>query len=263
MEDPNEVSLKIFSEVNLRWADLSGADLSGANLSGADLGEANLRWADLSGADLSGTNLSGANLSGADLSEANLSGANLRRTNLSEANLSGADLSGKDLRKANLTRADLQATRLIDAVLNGAILNEACLWAAQCAGWSIKGIICKAVYWDKEWKKRDPYEAGVFEKLFSEKARVYIKYKGGIEPLEIATLPALIQHLQDKAPHCNLRFHSIEDASEGAIVELVIDNSDEISADNLNKDVQIIGTTNFKCLWRQNFPASHSFTVTI
>src|SRR5262245_52633413 len=242
------------SEADLSEAYLSGAILNEANLSGTNLSGANLIRADLSGADLSGADLSGANLSGADLSGADLSrailrranlnradlrGGDLRRANLAETNLSGTDLSGADLSEAvlseaiisgaNLQNASLAASRLINANLDGADLTMACLWETQRAGWSIKGVICELVYWDEKKEKLDTFEPGDFERLYSEKARVQIKYPGGISTLEIATLPGLMQHLEALHPGATLRFESIQDASGGAVVNLVFDDAGDIS----------------------------------
>src|SRR5262249_4539238 len=141
-----------------------------------------------------------------------LSGADLSGADLSEAVLSEADLSRAILIGAGIQGAVLLSARLISANFDGANLTEACLWETQRAGWSIKGVICESVYWDKEAKKLDTFEPGDFERLYSEKTRVQIKYPGGISPLEIATLPGLIQHLEALHPGAKLRFESIQDA---------------------------------------------------
>jgi uncharacterized protein YjbI with pentapeptide repeats len=103
-----------------------------------------LEFCDLAGADLQEADLSRARLRGADLSGARLWRANLREANLREANLREADL-----RRANLTGAILGAANLMDAVFDGSIITNACLWETQRAGWSIRGVVCEAVYWDE------------------------------------------------------------------------------------------------------------------
>jgi hypothetical protein len=239
------------SEADLRGADLRGADLRGADLNranlrlaklfeaklnGANLRLANFRLAHLSGADLTAANLSGADLLGANLSRANLTAANLIRADLFEANLNGAELIRGHLTGANLTGADLNRTRLIGANLDGANLTKSRLWATQHADWSIKGVICESIYWDAEGKKLETYEPGEFERLYSEKARVQIKYRGGISTLEIATLPELIQHLEALHPGTTLRFESIQDASGGAVVNLVFDDvGDDTSPEQIEE----------------------------
>src|SRR6266508_3742986 len=235
-------------------------DLSGAKLHKADLRKAALSWVNLTKASITGANLGGADLSGANLSEANLNkanltmailtgavlnGANLIEANLLEADLSGADLTGADLSWVDLTRAklteatlrnaSLQASRLLNANLDGAILTGACLWETQRTGWSIKGVICESVFWGEGGKKLESFKPGDFERLHSEKARVQIKYADGIRMLEIATLPALIQHLEASHPETKLRIESIQDASGGAVVSLVLEDISDISAERVEE----------------------------
>src|SRR5262249_19610829 len=134
-----------------------------------------------------------------------------------------------------LQNASLRVSRLINAIFDGANLTNACLWETQRAGWSIKGVICESIYWDEEREKLDAYEPGDFERLYSEKARVQIKYLGGLSTLEIATLPGLIQHLKELHPGVVLRFESIRDASGGAVVNLVFDNAGDISPEQIEE----------------------------
>src|SRR6266508_3982403 len=225
--------------------DLSGAKLHEAVLTRAILRDADLSEANLSGTKLSGANLIEANLTMAILTGAVLNGANLIEANLLEADLSGADLTGADLSWVDLTRAklteatlrnaSLQASRLLNANLDGAILTGACLWETQRTGWSIKGVICESVFWGEGGKKLESFKPGDFERLHSEKARVQIKYADGIRMLEIATLPALIQHLEASHPETKLRIESIQDASGGAVVSLVLEDISDISAERVEE----------------------------
>src|SRR6266508_3530852 len=225
-------------------------DLSGAKLHKADLRKAALSWVNLTKASITGANLGGANLIEANLTMAILTGAvlngaNLIEANLLEADLSGADLTGADLSWVDLTRAklteatlrnaSLQASRLLNANLDGAILTGACLWETQRTGWSIKGVICESVFWGEGGKKLESFKPGDFERLHSEKARVQIKYADGIRMLEIATLPALIQHLEASHPETKLRIESIQDASGGAVVSLVLEDISDISAERVEE----------------------------
>lgn len=219
----------------LTAANLSGALLSSLDLNGAQLTEANLSWADLSGvklndANLEGADLSGANLGGADLRGAYLCKALLSKANLAEAILSSAHCEGADFSKANLTEA-----RLINAHLDGATLNGARLWEVQRGGWSIKGVICTNAYWDKEGKESTVFAPGEFERLYAEKIKVVVKYPNGITPLEIVTLPALIQHLEASTPGCKLRFESIQDAPGGALVTIVVEDVENTSLEQLER----------------------------
>jgi uncharacterized protein YjbI with pentapeptide repeats len=252
------LSMSDLSYVNLRGANLSKTDLSYANLRGANLRETNLSEANLSGATLRGSDLGGSDLGGADLSKASLSEASLRGANLnyadlsrailsraildmvilsgailSETDLSARDFTEKDLRGVCFQNANLQEARLINSNLDGANLTDARLWETQRAGWSINGVTCESVYWDEEAKVKTVYTPSEFERLFAEQTKILLFYKDGITPLEIATLPALIQHLSDSHPGCNLRFVSIHEDGGGDVVELAIED-----AENLN-DQQI------------------------
>jgi uncharacterized protein YjbI with pentapeptide repeats len=231
-------------EADLAVADLRGANLESASLRGASLREANLEQANLRSTRLQGANMELADLSQADLERADLDDADLRRANLRGANLesaslSGANLEGANLEGANLGKAYLGGATLIRTVLDGAIITNACLWETPRAGWSIKGIICEAVYWDERrvyWDERRKeltrYTPGEFERLYADVFKIKIYYKGGIDLIEIATLPALIKQIEDKYPGCALRFQSIQEDAGGASVIIVVDNlgANDVSA---------------------------------
>lgn len=157
-----------------------------------------------------------------------LTGAHLRGTQLMKVDLAGVDLAGALLQGADLTGASLRMANLIHAALDGAILTDTHLWETQHAGWSIRGVICEAVYWDQDHKERTIYVPGEFERLYADKTKIILRYEGGIHPIEIATLPALIQQLEARYPGCILRLHSIEEGPGGATVTLVVDDPGEI-----------------------------------
>jgi Pentapeptide repeats (8 copies) len=193
----------------------------------------NLQGAHLQGASLRGAHLQGANLATAHLQGARLEGAVLENAHLEVAELQGAHLQGAYLEfavleNADLRGADLRGTRLIRAILDGAILTDACLWETQRARWSIQGVVCEVVYWNEDRAERTTYAPGEFERLYADKIKIILHYKGGINPIEIATLPALIQQIEGKYPGCVLRLCSIEEASSGATVTLVVDDRGEI-----------------------------------
>jgi uncharacterized protein YjbI with pentapeptide repeats len=221
----------ILTETKLNRADLSGADLSKADLSKADLKESNLSKTHLHEAILVEADLSRMDLREADLSRTDLREADLSKSRLSNADLSDADLSNADLSDADLSNADLRLANLIAANLNSATLTDACLWETQRAGWSIQGIICEAVYWDKDRKERTLYSLGEFERLYADKTKVVLQYAGGIiSPIEIATLPSMIEIMQ-KWSNCVLRLDSLQDAPGGATVTLIIEDPGERNAD--------------------------------
>lgn len=217
-------------EANLREADLSSADLSGADLSGADLREANLSNANFSRADLSRADLSRATLRGTDLSRAKLNSADLSEAVLSNAALQGADLIEANLSSAmcketDFSGADLRLARLIRTQLNGATLTVAHLWQTQRAGWSIKDVVCESIYLEEDVVTI--FAPGEFERLYSDKIKIALFYKDGINPLEFSTLPALVKHLEETSPGCGLRLESISDAPGGAVVTLTVEDASE------------------------------------
>lgn len=250
--DLQEVYLR---DANLRGAQLSGANLRGAqlfgvefqeaNLSEVDMREANLSWANLSRANLRWANLSKATLSrailnGADLCESYLVGANLNEANLSEAYLNGVNLSQANLYRADLIGTDLRGAtlneaKLIYTKLGGANITDVCLWESQRAGWSIRGILCEAVYWDEYRLQRIIYAPGEFERLHADKSTIVLNYPGGITRIEIATLPLLIKELESRYTGCVLRFQSIEEAPGGARATLIVDDPGDCSPTEIER----------------------------
>jgi uncharacterized protein YjbI with pentapeptide repeats len=145
---------------------------------------------DLSVANLTGTNLTGANFSRTFLYEAVLVNADLSSANISGAKLVGADLSAAKCYKANLSEASLWAARLLSTRLDGATLTGACLWETQRAGWSIAGVTCESVYWDKSGKEKSVYRSGEFEKLFND----------GIDLVKFYAAPFSLNYTRDSHP---------------------------------------------------------------
>jgi len=214
------------SKLNLSGANLAEASLEGAGLRRANLSGATLTGSNLTAANLREANLTQANLYAANLTYANLRGAILRRANLWGANLWGTDLETGDVSGTDLRTASLQCARLVRANLDDADLTGSCLWETQRAEWSIRGIICHSVYWDEKSEELTQYQPGEFERLFADTTRIKLFYKGGITPLEIATLPGLIKHLEIAHPGSGLRLVAIREESGGAIVELAIEEDD-------------------------------------
>jgi uncharacterized protein YjbI with pentapeptide repeats len=223
------------SDANLMLTNFSGANLTRVNLNRTLISSTNFREANLSKATFEDTFLIGANFEGVKLvstylRDVDLMGINLSGANLKESNLYGADLSGANLSGANLTKVDMSTACLLNTNLDRAILTGALLWETQRTGWSIKDIVCKHVYWDKQAKEKTEYASGEFERLFAEQTKIRLFHKNGISPLEIATLPALIQHLEQQEG-VTLRFRSIHEDAGGAVVELAIENSDNLTTE--------------------------------
>jgi uncharacterized protein YjbI with pentapeptide repeats len=222
----------ILFRTDLRNASLSYASLRNAYLSYADLRNASLSYADLRVATLRDAILSDTILIKADLRYADLSYVNLRNAILSDAILSSTNLSDANLSYANLIGASLFTARLINTNLDKANLTGAHVWEIQRAGWSIKGVICEYIYWNRYPNEKNEYAFGEFERLFAEQTKIRLSYKNGISLAEIATLPALIQHLADMQG-CTLRFVSIHESSGGAVVELAIEDTAEKSSQDI------------------------------
>jgi len=220
-------------EANLREVNLNGANFNGANLNGANLYEADLSWANFYEADLRRANLYQANLYKAKLKRTYLHGANLCEANLREANLYRANLNGTDLRWANLCTVNL-----VDSKLDEADLTGARLWEIQRSGWSIKNIKCEYVFWDRDGEKRAQYALGEFERLYAEKTKIILHYKDGIDPIEVATLPVLIQKLQQEHPGCRLSLQSVQADAGGSTVTIAIDESPKFDDQDVQQGLQ-------------------------
>ncbi|TCK72029.1 pentapeptide repeat-containing protein [Acidipila rosea] len=264
--DNADLSGANLSGAMLGSARMYSANLSGANLSSADLSHSNLRWANLSGANLSeatldyallvDTNMCGANLRStqlggaklvaarmveADLSEADISGADLVGAKLEhakfcEADLSDAKLNSADLSGADLAGADLRSSSLQGAKLDGAKVTDIKLWETQRAGWSIKGIICERVYWDKSAEYATLYAPGEFERLHSEQTCIELFYQSGVSTFEISTLPVLLHHLATLHPNTSIRLKSIDETGGGARISISVADSDPETVENVRAD---------------------------
>jgi uncharacterized protein YjbI with pentapeptide repeats len=211
---------------NLRWADLRDAVGVSADLGEANLNSANLRFANLSGANLSGVDLRAAHADHANLSETNLTGASLYRTGLTTA----------DLSKATLTGADLRAATLLQANLSECIANDVMLWESQRSGWKIKDVVCKRAFWDKDAHEPTDYEAGEFERLYSDQTFIELFYQGGVTTFELNTLPGLLQHLASLHKDVKIRLKSIEETGGGARILISVGDADAATAETIRAD---------------------------
>ncbi len=233
------------SELDLSELNLSELDLSGANLSGVNLSDANLSGANLVGANLSGVNLSGANLSGANLSELDLNGLNFSNMNLSEVKFCGASLCSANFRGSNLSGADLNRinlseANLIDAKLEKANLTDAKLWETQREGWKIKGVVCQRAYWNREEEIATEYEEGAFERAYAEKPQIELEFKGGVDPVEMAMLPLMVQKLAEENSGIQLHIRSIQDDGNAAKVRIIVDDTQNRTPEEFQKDFESI-----------------------
>ena len=217
------------SFANLGEANLTGADLSGAMLYGARLDEATLADADLSNATLTEASLGKADFSRATLRGVNLHGFDLGKISFRQANLRGANLGEAELRQANfieadLSGADLRIANLIDARLDRATLTRAHLWETQRHGWSIRDIICRGAFWDRDGKELTDYKEGEFERLFAEKPRIVLHYAGGVSPIDLIALPVIVERLQAEHRDSVLQIRSVQNDAGGASVVITVED---------------------------------------
>jgi uncharacterized protein YjbI with pentapeptide repeats len=210
---------------DLQDAFLTGVFRNWSTRYGSDLSRANLTKIDLTGADLREANLGAVNMSEANLSGAYLSGANLRGAVLARTKLFGTDLFEANLQGANLIGAEFVNTKLQGATLDQADLTNALLWETQRAGWSIKGVICERVYWDRHAEKPIEFAPGEFERLYSDQTCIELFYEGGISTFELSTLPALLHHLTSKHPEVNIRLKTLEEIGGGARIALSLSDA--------------------------------------
>lgn len=228
------------SQADLREADLREANLTGVKLSGANLSHANINGAiflntknfqsadisniNLSNNDFSNTDFTGANLYGTDISNCNLEGAIFKNANLVGANFNKSNLEEADLSNTDLTEASLSQCCLIDANLSGSKLTNCWLWETQRSGWRIKNVACESIFWDRERRIQTRYRHSEFERVWAEKPIIMLKYDKGLQPIDFALLPTMVERIQLEHPKCKLHIRSIRDDGPSASVEIVFDD---------------------------------------
>lgn len=215
-------------KASLRLVDLEDAILLNANLSDADLSESNLRSAILTDAVLVGANLSGADLTEAYLNKANLEGGVF----------TSAVLIKTDLRNSNLVDTVFFLSSLIDSLLDGANLNGAKLWETQRSSWSIKGVVCEYAYFDRNGKKKEVYKDGEFERLYSEKTKIILHYEDVIHPVEVVSIPALIQFIENKYDGSKLHLRAIYEDAGGRSAEIVVDELGDNDVNGIRNEMR-------------------------
>ncbi len=214
---------KSFYKIDLQGADLQGVDLRDANLEwvnliaanliAANLIDANLTGSDLRGADLRGSDLRGAFLGQANLKEVDLRMANLGRATLAWANLGWADLRDANLEEAYLRKANLQRADLRFANLNLAELTDACLYGTAKFGWEIEGVKCDYIYFDKEFKNREPkdrnFEPGEFEQLYKSVPTIEVFIREGMNILDPAIFALIAEKSKETHPQLGIVLNEI------------------------------------------------------
>jgi hypothetical protein len=167
----------------------------------------------------------------------NLGGANLSGTKLDQADLIRADLTMAKLIGAKLIEANLIQANLIDACLDGADLTGAKLWETQRGGWSIKNVICRVAFWDRDDKEPIKYEEGDFERIFAEKPRIVLRYPGGMSPIDLLALPMVVERLQAEHPGSELHVRSVQNDGGGASVTITVEDRAGRSAEAFGQEM--------------------------
>jgi Pentapeptide repeats (8 copies) len=197
--------------------------LEKANLTGAYLKGANLRGADLRKADLGG-----ANLWGADLHEADLRGADLGKAYLQEA-----DLRGTNFGSTKLTLVNLRTAKLIGANLNESNITGTCLYGTSRDDWTIDGIKCDYIYWDKEGKERTPkdriFRPGEFEALYKSLPTTTYYFSDAFTPITPLVMNKVVNEINQKHPQFELKLDSFQSKGTPHAVFTVLhkENSDK------------------------------------
>jgi hypothetical protein len=100
------------------------------------------------------------------------------------------------------------------------------------------GVKCEHAFWDREGKERTYYEPGEFERLYKEGLTIEVHYKGGMNRVEVDTLPMLLKHLEARHEGSALQLGSIERAPGGASVTIMIEDTGGQDPATLVKDLQ-------------------------
>lgn len=129
---------------------------------------------------------------------------------------------------------------MIDSRLDGADLTDVKLWETQRCGWSIKGVICRRAFWDRDGKEATEYGDGEFERLFAEKPRIVLRYPGGMSPVDLALLPLIVERLQVEYPSSKLAIRSLQDDAGGASVTITVEDLEDRDAEVFKAEVETL-----------------------
>lgn len=124
--------------------------------------------------------------------------------------------------------------------LNNANLTGVKLGETQRTGWSIKDIICRHAFWDRNGKQLTEYDEGEFERAFADKPRIVLGYPGGMSPIDIAMLPLIVQRLQAEHSGCALHISSLHDDGDGALVTITVDNITNSNSGLFAAEVEVL-----------------------
>ena len=135
-------STRVFDNVDMSGASLSGTTVTGVSFAGATMVNAVLTGATVRNATLTSTNMVGATLANADVSGTSFAGATMTRiimtgTTLSNSTLTSTDLSGATMTNAIITGTSFADSTMTNAVLTGATLTNSTLTSTVLTGASL------------------------------------------------------------------------------------------------------------------------------
>jgi hypothetical protein len=84
--------------------------------------------------------------------------------------------------------------------------------------------------------------AGDFERIFAEKTRIVLRYPDRMSPIDLITLPLMIEQLQIAHPDCALHIRSVQDDGCGATVEITVNDIANRDDDTFEDEVARLQT---------------------
>ena len=136
---------RVFDNVDMTGASLSGSTVIGASFAGtimtnADLSGATVRNVTLTGANLVNAALSNADISGTSFSDATMSNVIMTGATVTNSTLSSVNLTGASMANANITGTTFADSTMTNAVLTGATLTNSTLTNTDLSGASLARV---------------------------------------------------------------------------------------------------------------------------
>jgi len=136
---------RVFDNVDMTGASLSGATVIGASFAGttmtnADLSGATVRNVTLTGANLVNAALANADISGTSFADATMTSVIMTGATVTNSTLSGVNLTGASMANANITGTTFADSTMTNAVLTGATLTNSTLTNTDLSGASLAQI---------------------------------------------------------------------------------------------------------------------------
>jgi hypothetical protein len=84
------------------------------------------------------------------------------------------------------------------------------------------------------------YEDGAFERCFAENPRILLHYAGGMEPVDLAMLPLIIERLQAEHSDSSLHIRSVQDDGSGATVTITVEDLAGRSEEAFAQEIEVL-----------------------